>query len=56
MPQLPVNPGLDVTKTIYTNFVTHFSASGNPAVLSSSVLYLGSAGGVWAAAALMTGN
>lgn len=54
MPQLPVNPSLDVTKTICANFVTHVSATGSPA--AHSVLYLGSAGSAWAAAAFMTGS
>lgn len=55
MPPLPVTPALDVTKTICTNSVTiFFPATGSPAVLSGSVLYLGSAGGAWAAGAFMT--
>lgn len=48
-----MNPALDVTKTICTN-CNQFSATGSPAVRSGSVLYLGSAGGAWAAAAFMT--
>lgn len=60
MPQLSVNPSFDATKTISANSVTRFFffffATGSPAVLSGSVLYLGSAGGAWAAAAFMTGS
>lgn len=49
-----MNPSLDVTKTMCTHFVTHISATGSAAALRA--LYLGGAGGAWAAAAFMTGS
>lgn len=52
MPQLPMNPCCNKDHLqIFCNLVL---ATGGPAVLCGGVLYLGSAGGAWAAAAFMT--